>query len=154
FNLTFNFDAIIRIEQKTGMKLLDKSILSEMLSLTVLSAAFWGSVCENHPEYESDEGLRNLRSLLNNPANLARVTDALFESYLLSLPEQRRKAMVRARDEFEKKRREEAGVEEDHPTLPSGRTNPSTETELPKETGSSSQPSQDLTSDSALASSA
>jgi hypothetical protein len=140
FDMTFNFDAIIRVEEKTGLKLLEKSILAELLSLRVLSAAFWGSVCENHPEYESDEGLRSLRSLLNDPENLAKVSEALWESYLLCLPKKRREALLRLREE---------GPKED-PIGPSKPMSASTETS----DGSGLQPSQDSSSDSALASSA
>ena len=145
FNLTFNFDAIIRVEQKTGLKLLDKSILAEMMSLTVLSAAFWGAVCENHPEYESDEGLRTLRSILNDPDNLAKVSEAIWESYILCLPKKLREALNRLREEHAKLEGDGAD-----PTSPSKTTSVSTETL----TGSSSQPSPDSTSESALANSA
>lgn len=149
FNLTFNFDAIIRVEQKTGLKLLEKSILSEMLSLTVLSAAFWGSACENHPEYETDEGLRALRSLLNDQDNLEKVSVALWESYLLCLPKKRREALIKAKEEADRREREGLEPVED-PTNPSRTTKSLTEAP----TGSGSQPSLDSTSESAFANSA
>jgi hypothetical protein len=145
FNITLNFDALLRIEEKTGLKLLDKNIIAEMLSLRVMSAAFWGAVCENHPEYESDAGLLSLRSLLTDTDNLAKVEQALWESYLLCLPAKRRDAILKAREEMQKKE----NPSED-PTQPSKPMSASTETSI----GQDSPPLRDSTSDSALASSA
>ena len=145
FNMTFNFDALIRVEEKTGLQLLDKNIIAEMMSLRVMSAAFWGAVCENHPEYDSDTGLLALRSLLNDTDNLAKVEKALWESYLLCLPRKRREQIIKAREEFEKNEK----AKQD-PTNPSNPTSVSTETP----TGKDSPPLHDSTSDSALASSA
>ena len=71
FNLAFDFNTLARIESKTGLKTLNIFTVWIEMSATVLSVMFWAAACTNHPEYDSDEGLAIIRSLMDRTMQTA-----------------------------------------------------------------------------------
>ena len=143
FNLSFDFNTLARIEEKTGLKTLNIFTIWIEMSASVLGVMFWAAVCNKHPEYDDAEGLVILRSMLD-PANADRVADALWKAYMLFLPVDKRELMENARA----KALEEG---EKNPTEPPPAIAMTAE---PQTSGSDSGPSQDTTSGVTLASSA
>ena len=144
FRLSFDFNALARIEEQTGLDMLNVFGIWTKMSATVLSAMFWAAALAHHPEYDSPEGLVAMRSYLDHD-NAERTVEALWQAYLLFLPEDKAAALRKARADALKKAQE--GETENPP--PPAMAAPAAES-----SGSTSGPSPASTSESALASSA
>jgi|SRR5579864_59290 len=85
-NLSFTLNALARIEERTGLKLVGNifTLWSEMTSAKVFGTTFWSAVVENHPEYDSIDGYNALASHLDGE-NVDRAGKALAEAYPLFL---------------------------------------------------------------------
>lgn len=142
FQLSFDFNAIVRIEEKTGLRMLNVYAPWAGLSATVLSVMLWAAMLANHPEYDSAEGLAIVRSFLD-PDNADRAIKALWDAYLAYLPERQAKVMRQMREEAEKA---------ENPPAPATENPPASEAK--NSIGSDSGPSPDSISASASASSA
>lgn len=151
FRLSFDFNAIVRIEEKTGLRMLNVYAPWAGLSATVLSVMLWAAMLANHPEYDSDEGLAIVRSFLD-PENADRATQSLWEAYLLYLPERQAKAMRQMREDAEKAQKAENPPPPATPTQVKVEAPPASEGK--NSIGSDSGPSPDTTSASASESSA
>lgn len=94
--LSFDFNAIALIEERTGIGVLDGEIWSvldprrkktgatEKASFAaVASIMLWAAVIANHPEYGGDEGLICLRSYMS-PQNTAEIVTAIGEAFAAS----------------------------------------------------------------------
>ncbi len=140
FRLCFDFNVCACIEEKIGVNVLDaKDFLSKLKSPKVISVCFWASLLPHHPDYDIDEGLPVIRSYMDE-SNLEQISNALWEAYLLYCPEKKREAL--------KKLAEQGKSEIEANPTPSPTT---TASPLP---GSSSGPSPEAISDSALTNSA
>jgi hypothetical protein len=150
FQLSFDFNTLARLEDKTKIKMLNIFTIWVEMSASVLGAMFWAAAVGSHPEYDSDEGLVAMRSYLDAD-NVDTVSDALWEAYMLFLPKEKRERMEAARAAALKAAEAgaPAGAEENPPT-------PATPTEAApaQPSGSSSGPSPDSTLPSASANSA
>jgi hypothetical protein len=137
FRLSFDFNVLARIEEKTGLRMLGYDVWRNLSAKTV-GVMFWAAALPHHPEYEGDEGHEALCSYLDFAAG-EKVTDALWEAFLLYLPKDRADILRAARSEKEKE-------------LPNAQT-PATPAD-PNLTGSNLPQSPDTTSASRSASSA
>ncbi len=103
FKLSFDFNAKAEIEERTGLNMLTAQVWTN-LSAKVLSVMLWAAVLANHPEYrtkdekgnETDEGLEVIRSYMEL-SNTDAIYEALWDSYFLSLPKDRRDALEASR---------------------------------------------------------
>lgn len=103
FKLSFDFNAKAEIEERTGLNLLTAEVWTN-LSAKVLSVMFWAAALANHPEYrtkdaegnETDEGLEVIRSYMEL-SNTDAIYEALWDSYFISLPKDRREALEASR---------------------------------------------------------
>jgi hypothetical protein len=137
--LQFDFNVIARIEQETGLNLLNDNVFKKQ-SATVLSVMLWATALPNNPEYDCEDGLETMRSYLDSE-NIGQVSNALSDAYLLYLP---KAEADRIRDEAKKMA---AGEPVNPPKVE--------QTEIAaKSDGSTSGQSQPTTSDSATSSSA
>jgi hypothetical protein len=162
FRLSFDFNALARIQEKTGIRMLGLEIWGA-LSASVLSVMFWASVLANQPDYNTvdedgkptDEGLEVIRSYMDM-SNADQISDACWDAFLLGLPKDRAEKLREMKKEAERialekanKRARGEAVEDDVPNAPAPALT------MPADpTGSSSMPSPELTSASAKASSA
>jgi hypothetical protein len=89
--LSFDFNALALVEQKTGINMLTMEVFDSP-SVTTMSALLWAAIQENHPEYEGDEGLSTVRSWLTL-ANTAEVFKALTDAFLATLPKEKADAV-------------------------------------------------------------
>jgi len=143
FKLSFTLNTLARIQEKTGVKVLGIGIWAE-ISPQLMGAMLWAALLPHSPEYDTrdengeptDEGLEVIRSYVDM-SNLDQVGEALWESYLLSVPKEKAEFLRKAR----------AGkTEGEVPNVPTPETGEST--------GSTSGQSPDTTSTSAMTSSA
>ena len=88
FLLCFDANAAAEVEERTGFNMLRGEIW-EKLSFRALSIMFWACVLANHDEYASDDGLRVIRSYMDI-GNTAQISEAVEQSFLASLPEEKR----------------------------------------------------------------
>lgn len=91
--LTFDFNAVAEVEELTGLSLLDGQVWRKP-SAKVLRAMLWAAALAHHPEYAEDKdmGLDVIGSYLD-ASNAVEITSKLFEAFVLSLPEEQRKAI-------------------------------------------------------------
>lgn len=150
FRLSFDMNTTVRIEEKTGLNMLGVTALWTNLSTKALRAAFWAAMIPNHPEYDSDEGLAAIGSLLVGE-NGDRAADAVWKAYLLFLPESQAKFLEQARKD---RLKELESGNPPKPATPTQTTDLTAPAEQKDPIGSSSGPSPALTSASAIASSA
>jgi hypothetical protein len=109
--LRFDFNVLARIEEKTGLKMLNGMEMWKNLSASVLSAILWSAAIPSSPEYDSDEGLEAMRSYLDK-GTADQAATALWEAYLLFLPK-KEADMVREAQ----KKADEAQVAVNPPTV-------------------------------------
>ena len=138
FNLSFDMNALARIEEKTGLKLVGNifTLWAEMSSARVLAACFWATAVNHHPEYDTKEGYHILVSLVEKD-NLELIGKALAEAYPLFL----------SKDKADLFRKILKGEQEENPSQPEPKP-------AENSAGSPSGPSQSSISVSASASSA
>ena len=140
FRIAFDFIALGRFEEKTGVNCLTDGPWVKM-GVGKLCAMFWAGTLMYQPELDSQEGFLALQSLLNADNSLS-VFEACWQAYLLYLPPSEADGLRRAR---EKHTQEASGDSTENPTpAPSN----------PGGTGSTSGPSPDSTLVLPLASSA
>lgn len=140
FRLSFTLNTLARIQEKTGLKVLGVGIWAE-LSPKLVGAMLWAALLVTSPEYDTrdedgestDEGLETIQSYIDG-TNIDRVTETLWDAYLLSLPKDKADILRKARA---------GGTGEAVPNEPTPATGEST--------GSSSGPSPDTTSESLIA---
>ena len=151
FQLSYDFNSASALQENTvskqnpaGIKLPDLEAWSHISEPVFVTALFWAGIINRHPEYNSEEGLKTIRSYVDE-GNSDLIVQACWNAYLLNLPKAKRDFME------DLKKKAEAGIKAANP--PSPATPPET---APEETsiGSTSGPSPDTTSDSAKASSA
>ena len=140
FKIAFDFVALGRFEEKTGVNCLTDGPWVKM-GVGKLCAMFWAGTLMYQPELDSQEGFLALQSLLNADNSLS-VFEACWNAYLLYLPPAEAESLRRAREEHSQ---EASGDSTENPTPASS---------TPEVTGSTSGPSPDSTSASLLASSA
>jgi hypothetical protein len=150
FRLSFDFNALARIEEVIEFSMLNTVVWSK-LSAGALSAMLWGAVLAHHPEYETvdekgertEEGLRAIRSYVDF-SNVEKITNAVWDAYLLSLPKETAERAREAKAAFDKAQ---------PPNEPTPAEGPAPE-QPQSSTGTNSGPSLVMTSVSAIASSA
>ena len=148
FRLAFNNNALARIEETTGVNLLASPYaLWEKLGKSKLGIIFWAALLQDRPELGSDEGLLVARSYLDGEENDLRIFNAVWDAYMLYVPKRQAEALRTARSEWE---HEQASGEGSEPAPVEKKT----ETSEGPQAGSSSGPSPDSTSASAMRSSA
>jgi len=96
FRLSFDFNAIALVEERTGLTLLAGDIWKN-LSAKVLSIMLWASVLAQHAEYDSEEGLHVIRSFMD-AGNADLIAERLFDAYIAGLPADKRKQLVAAKE--------------------------------------------------------
>lgn len=84
FRLSFDAEAIARVESLTGVSFLNGDIWRQP-SVPHLGVLFWAAVLANHPEYDSCEGLAVIVSYMD-AGNMPEITLALFEAFIVMLP--------------------------------------------------------------------
>lgn len=91
FKLSYDLNAFMLIEQALGISMFtDAGDIFDTPSATNTSVLLWAAVQENHPEYEGQDGLRAIRTLLT--VSTARVAIiACSEAYITQLPEDKQK---------------------------------------------------------------
>lgn len=89
FRLSFDADAIARVEALTGISFLNGDIWRQP-SVPTLGILLWAAALEHSPEYDSDEGLAVIRSYLD-AGNMDEITLALFEAFIVRLPKDKQK---------------------------------------------------------------
>lgn len=149
FRLAFNNNALARIEESTGLNLLaNPYALWGKVSKSRLGVIFWAGLLQDRPELASDEGLLVVRSYLDSQENELRAFNAVWEAYLLYLPKEQAEELSALRAKAENESTEKKDGAEPQPA--------EKKTEQPEspQTGSSSGPSADSISGSALANSA
>jgi hypothetical protein len=107
FRLSFDFNALARIEEKTGLRMLGIGVWTQ-LSAKVVGAMLWAAILANHPEYDTreadgertDDGLEAISSYVDL-SNAEQVTSALWEAYLRNLPKEKSEALRKAKAEME-----------------------------------------------------
>ena len=139
-NLRFDFNVLARIEEKTGLKTLSGMYMWANLSASILSVMLWSAAIPSNPEYDSPEGLETMRSYLDKET-ADKATNALLEAYLLFLPK-KEADIVR---EF-KEKAEKGETAENPPQVE--------QTSTSNSDGSTSTPSQSMTSELQKSSSA
>jgi len=161
FRLSFDFNALARIQERTGIRMLGLEIFGE-LSAKVLSVMFWASVLANHPDYltvddegeETDEGLEVIRSYMDM-SNADAINDACWDAFLLTLPKDRADKLREMKKEAERLAAEKAARRAKGEKVPDDPVPNAPAPGMPADlTGSSSGQSEDTISVSAKASSA
>jgi hypothetical protein len=109
FRLCLDFNAISEIEERTGISLLRGDIWKH-ITANVLRVMLWASVLAHNPEFDTfdDEGKRTEDGLeaigsYMDAGNTAQIAEGLWQAYLASLPEEKRKALTEAREKIEEK---------------------------------------------------
>jgi hypothetical protein len=126
YRVSFNLNVLAEISEKTGLSALTGDIFIK-LSARVLRVMLWAALLPQHPEFDSEEGLEVVGSMLDGD-NQFRALTALWEAYLLYLPADQAAAMRRERERAEKEARGEAlplaeGATEPTETSPSDGSN-------------------------------
>ena len=91
FRLTFDFNAVARIQEMTGYEVLNGEIWKHLTPRNII-IIFWALILAHHPEFDSEEG-RELVGSLINPGNADQVAVAIVDAYILSLPLEKQAAM-------------------------------------------------------------
>lgn len=99
--LSFDFNALALVEERTGISLLSGKIFS-LLNATNLSLLLWASMLQNHSEYAGEEGLEAIRSYMTLE-NAKTVEAAVSEAFILCLPPEQREAIRVAAEEAARK---------------------------------------------------
>jgi hypothetical protein len=89
FRLSFDAEAIARVENLTGVSFLNGDIFRQP-SVPNLGILFWAAVLAHSPEYESYEGLAVILSYMD-AGNISEITLALFEAFIVRLPPEKQK---------------------------------------------------------------
>ncbi len=82
--LSFNFNAMALVEEKTGMSMLTGEVFQHP-SAKNTTVLLWAALLENHPEYEGDEGLDAVGTYLNL-TNAKDALAAIQAAFVASLP--------------------------------------------------------------------
>lgn len=96
FRLTFDFNAFARIQERSGLDMMSQNVWA-LLTPASLSVMLWAAVLACHPEYDSDDGLIVIRSYMD-AGNQDLIAEKLFECHAAALPEDRRKALMEAKE--------------------------------------------------------
>lgn len=99
--LSFDFNALALVEERTGISLLSGKIFS-MLNATNLSLLLWAAMLQNQPDYAGEEGLSAIRSYMTLD-NAKAVEAAVSEAFILCLPPEQREAIRKAAEDAAKK---------------------------------------------------
>jgi hypothetical protein len=145
FRLAFDFNVCATIEEKTGVNVLDAiDFLKRLISPKTISVYFWAALLPHHPEYDEPEGLRVVRSYMDE-SNLEKISEAVVDAYLQYCPEKKRNAL---REIIEK------GKKGENPTQPPKPAEPEAAATANPSPGSSSGPLPEATSALAMTNSA
>jgi len=103
FQLLLNFNALRTIERHTGIPLSDPRIFFKaQQKVEYQTIFFWAASLAYHPEYNNDEGLDFIGSILTY-RNAGAANDAVYEAYLKSLPDEAAAAIRKAVEEAKEK---------------------------------------------------
>jgi hypothetical protein len=91
-----DFNAFALIQERAGLDMTDDRVWAQ-LNPTNVSIILWAAVLACHPEYKGDEGLGVIRSYLDL-SNYDAVCWKLFDARVASLPEDRRKKIMEAKE--------------------------------------------------------
>ena len=163
FRLSFDFNALARVEEKTGVTELGFAIWAK-LSPRVLGAMLWAGILAHHPEYltvddngkETEEGLEIVRSYID-PGNIDLVHDAIWDAYMATLPSDQAQKLKDWRKRREEELRNKAKAKSPNADAPVPGGALATNEDAQKNElsdGTNSGPSPDTTSASLKASSA
>jgi hypothetical protein len=94
FRLSFDFNAMVLVQELTGFSMLNGEIWNELNEKT-LSAMFYAAALAQQPQYGEAGGLEVIRSYMDT-TNTEPITNALNEAFLLQLPKERRERMEKA----------------------------------------------------------
>jgi hypothetical protein len=84
FKLSFDFNALALVEEKTGLNALSGEVFSKPSARNTV-VLFWAAIQENHPEYAGEEGLHAVGSLLGL-GNAKDALSAVNAAFVASLP--------------------------------------------------------------------
>jgi hypothetical protein len=96
FRLSFDFNALARVEELTGLNVLSGEIWAHLNPKT-LGALFWGAILANHPEYNCEEGLEIVRSFMD-AGNADQIAMAILDAFILSLPADKQAPMLKLKE--------------------------------------------------------
>jgi hypothetical protein len=99
FKLCFDFNAIALVEDESGYSLLDGEIWKHPTAKN-LSIMFYAAALAQHPEYEGH--LDVIRSLMD-AGNVEKITRALNEAFINSLPKEKQDVIRKAQSDAEAK---------------------------------------------------
>jgi len=145
FLLLLDFNALAAAEEKAGTRMIGIAFWTRM-SARMLTALLWAAALRYQPEYATvdkdgnptDDGFEVIGSYID-PGNESAVAEALWEAYLVNMPQDRQTLLRKLR----------AGEEKPDPNGQEPAEPPAS-----NQPGSTSGPSPDTTSVSAIASSA
>jgi hypothetical protein len=100
--LSYDFNALVLVEQGTGYSLLSGTIFNH-LNVNNVSILLWAALRANHPEYRGDEGLERVRALLTL-RNSDSVVEAVQECFIKNLPDDQQARIRKAIDDATKKK--------------------------------------------------
>lgn len=108
FQLCFNLNVLANISERTGVNALE--YFWNGMDANLLRAVLWAALLPCHPEFDTrdakgqrtDEGINTVGSWLMAD-NQARTFEALWEAYLLYLPEAEAKILRKSFDDHRKK---------------------------------------------------
>lgn len=83
--LSFDFNAIARIEDMTGISVLRGEIWAK-INARNLGIILWAASLAHHPDYDSGEGLVVVQSFID-AGNFEEVILAILDAYIVSLPD-------------------------------------------------------------------
>lgn len=88
FRLCLDFNALALVEERTGISLTNPGDIFKVLSVSKIRTLYWAAIQAHQPvEYEGDEGLLAIGSLLNFK-NSGSACDAVWEAFLIAVPEE------------------------------------------------------------------
>ena len=82
--LSYDFNAVTRIEEKTGLNLLNLASWNN-LNATALGVMFWAGLIARQPEYAGDEGLEVARSYIDL-GNQAYIQEQIVNAWTACIP--------------------------------------------------------------------
>jgi hypothetical protein len=99
FQIAFDCNAFTAFEEVTGINILrDLAVVFDKPNVRVLTALLWAGILLNHPQYDSPEGLRNLRANIGL-ANIPAIKEACTRAFLAQLPKEQSERLKKEADE-------------------------------------------------------
>lgn len=98
FRLAFGLNALTQFEEVTGLSFLtDLTPIFDTPNVKTITALFWVALIENHPEYDSFDGLQAVRSMIDF-GSLKKVLVACIDAFILNTPKEQQERMKKVAD--------------------------------------------------------